>query len=70
MELQHARHATTNNYGQLAPSTTSPARDRSSCRDSYVESQMNDYRDTLQVKPGTMPGMTAPVYGMGVSGCR
>jgi hypothetical protein len=36
--------------------------------DSYIESQMNDYSETLQGYLGAMLGAAEPVYGMGVSG--
>ncbi len=68
-ELQYARHGQTNNYGQLAPFDYIPgSRPVIVVGDSYIESQMNDYRDTLQGYMGTMPGVTEPVYGLGVSG--
>jgi hypothetical protein len=68
-EMQNARHGRTNNYGQLAPFDYIPgSRPVIVVGDSYVESQMNDYRDTLQGYLGTMLGASEPVYGMGVSG--
>ena len=36
--------------------------------DSYIESQMNNYGDTLQGQLGTKLGATEPVYGLGASG--
>src|SRR5258705_1351061 len=68
-ELQNARHGRTNNYGQLAPFDYIPgSRPVIVVGDSYIESQMNDYRDTLQGYLGTMLGARERVYGMGVSG--
>src|ERR1700682_2896782 len=68
-ELQSARHGRTNNYGQLAPFDSIPgSRPVIVVGDSYIESQMNDYRDTLQGYLGTMLGARERVYGMGVSG--
>jgi hypothetical protein len=68
-ELRNARHGRTNNYGHLAPFDYIPgARPVIVVGDSYIESQMNDYRDTLQGHLGTMLGTTEPVYGLGVSG--
>jgi hypothetical protein len=68
-ELRNARHGRTNNYGQLAPFDYVPsARPVIVVGNSYIESQMNDYGDTLQGHLGTMLGATEPVYSMGVSG--
>ena len=68
-ELRNARQGRTNNYGHLAPFDYVPsARPVIVVGNSYIESQMNDYRDTLQGHLGAMLGATEPVYGMGVSG--
>jgi|SRR5262245_34801344 len=68
-EMLDARHARTNNYGQLAPFDYVPnSRPVIVVGNSYVESQMNDYDDTLQGVLGRMLGKAAPVYGLGVSG--
>jgi hypothetical protein len=68
-EMRDARHGWTNNYGQLAPFDNVPgSHPVIVVGDSYIESQMNDYRDTLQGVLGSMLGTKEPVYGLGVSG--
>jgi hypothetical protein len=68
-ELRNARHGRTNNYGHLTPFDYVPgSRPVIVVGNSYIESQMNDYLDTLQGRLGIMLGQTEPVYGMGVSG--
>jgi hypothetical protein len=68
-ELRNARHGRTNNYGHLAPFDYIPsARPVIVVGNSYIESQMNDYSDTLQGHLGIMLRANEPVYGMGVSG--
>jgi hypothetical protein len=68
-ELRDARHGRTNNYGQLAPFDYVPgSRPVIVVGDSYIESQMNDYGDTLQGYLGNMLGAREWVYGMGISG--
>ncbi|HET7766807.1 MAG TPA: hypothetical protein VFK92_17105 [Burkholderiales bacterium] len=68
-EMRDARRGWTNNYGQLAPFDYVPgSHPVIVVGDSYVESQMNDYRDTLQGVLGSMLRTKEPVYGLGVSG--
>src|SRR5690242_8084630 len=68
-EMQNARHGRTNNYGQLAPfDYVEGSRPVIVVGDSYVESAMNDFRDTLQGQLGAMLAPAVPVYGFGVSG--
>jgi len=68
-EMRDVRHGWTNNYGQLAPFDYVPgSRPVIVVGDSYIESQMNDYRDTLQGYLGNMLRAREPVYGLGVSG--
>src|SRR5882672_6512614 len=68
-DMLDVRHGRTNNYGQLAPFDYVPgSRPVIVVGDSYIESQMNDYGDTLQGVLGRLLGAVAPVYGLGVSG--
>jgi len=68
-EMRDVRHGRTNNYGQLAPFDYIPgSHPVIVVGNSYIESQMNDYRDTLQGVLGKMLGDVRQVYGLGVSG--
>jgi len=68
-EMRDAHHGRTNNYGQLAPfDYVAGSRPVIVVGNSYIESQMNDYSDTLQGNLGRMLGSALPVYGLGVSG--
>jgi len=68
-EMQNARHGRTNNYGQIAPfDYVAGAHPVIVVGDSYIEAQMNDYRETLQGRLGAMLASAAPVYGFGASG--
>lgn len=68
-EMLYPRYGITNNYGQLAPfDYVTGSRPVIVVGDSYIESQMNDFRDTLQGDLGRMMGSSIPVYGLGVSG--
>jgi hypothetical protein len=68
-EMRDVRHGWTNNYGQLATFDYAPrSRPVIVVGDSYIESQMNDYRDTLQGQLGNMLGASDRVFGLGVSG--
>jgi len=68
-EMRNARHGWTNNYGQIAPfDYVGGSRPVIVVGNSYIESVMNNYRDTLQGYLGTMLGATESVYGVGVSG--
>jgi hypothetical protein len=67
--LGNAHSGVTNNYGHVAPFDFK----RSShpvlvIGDSYIESLMNDYGDSLQGQLGQRIGAREPVYGLGVSG--
>lgn len=67
--MLNAHRGTTNNYGQVAPFDY--RRDRRPViviGDSYVESLMNPYEDTLQAQLGQRIGAPEAVYGLGVSG--
>jgi len=68
-DMQNARHGWTNNYGQIAPfDYVAGSHPVVVVGDSYIEAQMNDYRDTLQGQLGAMLTRVAPVYGFGASG--
>lgn len=59
----------TNNYGHIAPHDFHAAsRPLLVVGDSFVESLMNEYGDTLQGILGQRLGASRPVYGLGVSG--
>lgn len=67
--MLNAQRGTTNNYGHLAPFDFIPgSRPIIVIGDSYVESQMNPYSDTLQGQLGKKLANTTSVYGLGVSG--
>jgi hypothetical protein len=68
-EMRNARNGWTNNYGQVAPfDYVAGSRPVIVVGNSYIESLMNNYGDTLQGYLGTMLGAKEAVYGMGVSG--
>jgi hypothetical protein len=67
--MLNAHRGVTNNYGHVAPFDYS--RDSHPVvviGDSFVESLMNDYADTLQGQLGRKIGRREGVYGLGVSG--
>jgi hypothetical protein len=67
--MLNAHRGTTNNYGQIAPQDFHPgSRPMIVVGDSYIESLMNDYADTLQGILGLRLGPERPVYGFGLSG--
>lgn len=67
--MLNARRGTTNNYGHIAPfDYKKGSQPVIVIGDSYVESLMNDYRDTLQAQLGEMLHAPESVYGLGVSG--
>ncbi len=67
--LLNAHSGVTNNYGHIAPGDFhAGSRPLIVVGDSYVESLMNDYDDTLQGILGRRLGPARPVYGIGVSG--
>jgi len=68
-KMQNARRGVTNNYGHVAPFDFA----RGShpvivMGDSFVESLMNGYPDTLQAQLAHKLGVPESVYGLGVSG--
>src|SRR5689334_10305908 len=69
--LQNIHHGRTNNYGYAVPNDYVPGRaDVAVFGDSYIESQMNDYRDAL---PGKLDDFLEPdleVLSFGMSGAE
>src|SRR6185295_12345223 len=66
--MLNAHRGTTNNYGHIAPyDFRRDSRPVIVIGDSYVESLMNDYDDSLQGMLGARVGAGNPVYGLGVS---
>ena len=67
--MLNAQRGTTNNYGHIAPfdykKGTHPLL---VVGDSFIESLMNDYADTLQAQLAQKIGAPESVYGLGVSG--
>jgi hypothetical protein len=67
--MLNAHSGSTNNYGQVAPfDYRAGSRPLIVVGDSYVESLMNEYGDTLQGLLGARLGAEHPVYSFGVSG--
>lgn len=67
--LLNPHRGTTNNYGHIAPfDFTQGSRPVIVVGDSFIESLMNDYGDTLQGQLGQMVSSPRSVYGLGVSG--
>jgi hypothetical protein len=67
--LLNAQYGTTNNYGHLVPFDFQPdSRPIAVIGDSYIESKMNPYADTIQGQMGASIGDALPVYGMGAGG--
>jgi hypothetical protein len=67
--FQNSHRGVTNNYGHIAPfDFQKGSRPVVVVGDSFVESLMNDYADTLQGQLGARLKDQAPVYGLGVSG--
>ena len=67
--MLNAHAGRTNNYGHVAPFDFKPhSRPVLVLGDSYIESLMNDYGQTLQAQLGQRIGAPESVYGMGVSG--
>ena len=64
-----ATHGTTNNYGHVAPfDYRAKSHPVIVVGDSYVESLMNPYEDTVQGQLGERLGTRESVYGLGFSG--
>jgi len=67
--LRNAYRGVTNNYGHIAPFDFRKGdKPVIVIGDSYVESLMNDYADTLQAQLADKLGRRDSVYGLGVSG--
>jgi hypothetical protein len=67
--MSNAHRGTTNNYGHIAPfDYQQNSHPILVIGDSFVESLMNDYPDTLQGQLGQRIGAPESVYGLGVSG--
>ena len=67
--MLNAHRGVTNNYGHVSPFDYRKASNPVIViGDSYVESLMNDYADSLQGQLGRMIGKPESVYGLGVSG--
>lgn len=67
--MLNAHAGTTNNYGHITPQDfRSGSRPMIVVGDSFIESQMNDYADTVQGMLGSRLGADHPVYGLGISG--
>lgn len=66
--MLNAHRGTTNNYGHVAPfDFRAGSHPLIVVGDSYIESLMNEYDETLQGILGTRLGVGRPVYGMGLS---
>jgi hypothetical protein len=67
--MLNAHSGTTNNYGHIAPIDFQPgSHPLLVVGDSFIESLMNDFDDTLQGLLGKRLGPAYPVYGLGGSG--
>ena len=67
--MLNAHRGTTNNYGHIAPfDFVQGSRPVIVIGDSFIESLMNDYSDTLQGQLAQMAHSPRTVYGLGVSG--
>lgn len=68
-DMRNAHRGVTNNYGHVAPfDFRARSRPVIVMGDSYVESLMNDYADSLQGQLGRRLETPESVYGFGVSG--
>ncbi|HKA43514.1 MAG TPA: hypothetical protein VKF40_16160 [Burkholderiales bacterium] len=68
-EMLNIHHGTTNNYGHIAPfEYRAGSHPVIALGDSYVESLMNAYEDTMQGQLGERLGSRESVYGLGFSG--
>jgi hypothetical protein len=68
-KMQNAHRGVTNNYGHVAPfDFVRGSRPVIVMGDSFIESLMNDYPDTLQAQLAQKLGAAEAVYGLGVSG--
>lgn len=67
--MSNAHRGTTNNYGHIAPfDYQKNSHPIVVMGDSFIESLMNNYADTLQGQLGQKLGTPEAVYGLGVSG--
>lgn len=67
--MSDAHRGVTNNYGHVAPfDYQKSSHPILVMGDSFIESRMNDYADTLQGQLGQTIGALESVYGLGVSG--
>ena len=67
--LRNPHRGITNNYGHIAPfDFVQGSRPVIVIGDSFIESLMNDYGDTLQSQLGQMINAPRSVYGLGASG--
>lgn len=68
-DMHLPRRGVTNNFGHLAPFDYRPDRHPIVViGDSYIESKMNRYEDTLQGQLGELLGQRERVFGLGASG--
>ena len=67
--MRNAQRGITNNYGHIAPiNYQKDSHPIIVVGDSYIESLMNPYADTLQAQLAQKLSTANPVYGLGVSG--
>ena len=67
-EMQNVRFGETNNYGQAAPfNFKANVRPVVVVGDSYIESRMNDYSETIQAQLARLSGVN-DTYGFGLGG--
>lgn len=67
--MLNVHRGVTNNYGHPAPfDYKKQSRPLLVIGDSYIESLMNDFSDTLQAQLGVLLNSPSSVYGLGVSG--
>jgi len=68
-QMLFPQQGVTNNYGQVAPFDYRQASEPVVVvGDSFIESQMNAYADTVQGELGRLFGAETPVYGFGFAG--
>lgn len=68
-QMHHPNSGITNNYGQIAPfDYVANSHPVVVIGDSFIESQMNPYRGTLQGELGRLLSDETPVYGFGFAG--
>jgi hypothetical protein len=68
-DMQNVHKGKTNNYGHVTPFDYRPRSGPAIViGDSFVESLMNDYSDTIQAQLGDLLGSRQSVYGLGANG--